>query len=93
MFDGSSKVIGHGIREVLTSPKNLHMPFPIKSYFDYTKNIYEYEACIMGIEAAIDIKIKIVEVYGDFALFIDQKQGVASQKRQPNKRSRARKND
>lgn len=30
----------------------------------------EYEACIMGIEVAIDLNIKILEVYRDFALVI-----------------------
>ncbi|XP_050890995.1 uncharacterized protein LOC127096473 [Lathyrus oleraceus] len=32
----------------------------------------EYEACILGIEAAIDLQIEILEVYGDSALVIYQ---------------------
>ncbi|XP_012487946.1 uncharacterized protein LOC105801159 [Gossypium raimondii] len=35
----------------------------------------EYEACIMGIRAAIERKIKVLEVYGDFALVIYQLKG------------------
>lgn len=35
----------------------------------------EYEVCIFGIEAAIGLKIKILEVYGDFALVISQVKG------------------
>lgn len=35
----------------------------------------EYEACIFGIEAMIDLRIKILEVYGDSALVISQVQG------------------
>ncbi|XP_052878884.1 uncharacterized protein LOC128285427 [Gossypium arboreum] len=35
----------------------------------------EYEACIMGIRAAIQRKIKVLEVYGDFALVIYQLKG------------------
>lgn len=32
----------------------------------------EYEACILGLEEAIDLRIKILEVYGDSALVIYQ---------------------
>ncbi|XP_050896341.1 uncharacterized protein LOC127103097 [Lathyrus oleraceus] len=32
----------------------------------------EYEACIFGIKVAIDLMIKILEVYGDSALVINQ---------------------
>lgn len=35
----------------------------------------EYEACILGIEAAIDLRIKILEVYGDSTLVIYQIKG------------------
>lgn len=35
----------------------------------------EYEACIFGIEATIDLRIKILEVYGDLTLVISQVRG------------------
>ncbi|XP_040945334.1 uncharacterized protein [Gossypium hirsutum] len=35
----------------------------------------EYEACIMGIRAAIERKIKVLEIYGDSALVIYQLKG------------------
>ncbi|XP_050914971.1 uncharacterized protein LOC127129909 [Lathyrus oleraceus] len=35
----------------------------------------EYEACIYSMEAAIDLKIKILEVYGDSTLVISQVKG------------------
>ncbi|XP_050918914.1 uncharacterized protein LOC127136399 [Lathyrus oleraceus] len=35
----------------------------------------EYEACILGIEAAIDLRVKILEVYEDSALVIYQIKG------------------
>ena len=35
----------------------------------------EYEACIMGIKAAIDLRIKFLSVYGDSALVISQVKG------------------
>ena len=35
----------------------------------------EYEACIMGLRAAIDIRIKFLSVHGDSALVISQVKG------------------
>lgn len=35
----------------------------------------EYEACTFGIEATIDLRIKILEVYGDSTLVISQVKG------------------
>ena len=44
-------------------------------YFDCTNNIAEYEACAMGIQAAIDLKVECLNVYGDSALVIHQIKG------------------
>jgi ribonuclease HI len=35
----------------------------------------EYEAFIMGLEEAIDLKIKYLDVYGDSALVVNQIKG------------------
>jgi len=35
----------------------------------------EYEACALGIQAAIDLKFKLLKVYGDSALVIHQLKG------------------
>jgi ribonuclease HI len=75
VFDGASNAMGHGIGAVLISPKNGYTPFTARLCFDCTNNMAEYEACIMGLEAAIDLKIKILEVYGDSALVIYQVKG------------------
>src|SRR3954470_15950016 len=74
-FDGASNAMGHGIGAVLTSPRQTHIPFTARICFDCTNNVAEYEACIMGLEAAIDMRIKILEVYGDSALVIHQVRG------------------
>ncbi|KAG8476462.1 hypothetical protein CXB51_033312 [Gossypium anomalum] len=70
-FDGASNAIGNGVGAVLISPNGDHYPFTCKLDFDCTNNMAEYEACIMGIRAAIDHEIKVLEVYGDSALFDD----------------------
>ncbi|KAG8493371.1 hypothetical protein CXB51_010931 [Gossypium anomalum] len=74
-FDGASNAVGNGIGAVLVSPDGDHYPFTSKLDFDCTNNMAEYEACIMGIRAAIERKIKTLEVYGDSALVIYQLKG------------------
>ncbi|KAG8475167.1 hypothetical protein CXB51_031741 [Gossypium anomalum] len=74
-FDGASNAVGNGIGAVLVSPNGDHYPFTSKLDFDCTNNMAEYEACVMGIRAAIERKIKVLEVYGDSALVIYQLRG------------------
>ncbi|GAU51921.1 hypothetical protein TSUD_417040, partial [Trifolium subterraneum] len=74
-FDAASNAMGHGIGAVLISPRNGYTPFTTRLCFDCTNNMAEYEACIMGLEAAINHRIKILEVYGDSALVIYQVKG------------------
>ncbi|KAA3486009.1 RNA-directed DNA polymerase (Reverse transcriptase), Ribonuclease H [Gossypium australe] len=74
-FDGASNAVGNEIGVVLVSPKRDDYPFTSKLDFDCTNNMAEYKACIMGIRAAIECKIKELEVYGDSALVIYQLKG------------------
>ncbi|PKI56400.1 hypothetical protein CRG98_023203 [Punica granatum] len=43
--------------------------------FPYTNNVAEYEACILGLQAAIDFKVKELKVFGDSMLIIFQTLG------------------
>ncbi|KAA3480059.1 RNA-directed DNA polymerase (Reverse transcriptase), Ribonuclease H-like protein [Gossypium australe] len=56
------------IGAILISPNGYHYPFTSKLDFDCTSNMAEYGACIVGIRAAIEHKIKALEVYGDSTL-------------------------
>ena len=67
--------MGHGIGAVLISPENQYIPVTARLCFGCTNNIAEYEACVMGIRAAIEYKVKILEVYGDSALVVHQIKG------------------
>ncbi|KAA3487233.1 RNA-directed DNA polymerase (Reverse transcriptase), Ribonuclease H [Gossypium australe] len=69
-FDRASNAMDNGIGAVLVSSDGDHYPLTIKLDFDCTNNMAEYEACIMGIRATIERKIKVLEVYGDSALVI-----------------------
>ncbi|XP_050877293.1 uncharacterized protein LOC127081046 [Lathyrus oleraceus] len=70
MFYGASNARGYGIGAVITSPTSFHLPFTARLCFSFTNNMAEYEACIYGLEAAIDLRIKILEVYDDSTLVI-----------------------
>ncbi|WRX22816.1 Integrase [Theobroma cacao] len=67
-FDGASNALGHGIGVVLVSLEGDHYPVIAKLNFYYTNNVAEYEACVMGLQAIIEGKIHILEVYEDSAL-------------------------
>jgi len=67
-FDRASNAINHGIGAVLTSPDGNHFPATARLDFRCTNNMAEYEACVLGIQMAIERKIENLKVYGDSAL-------------------------
>ena len=69
-FDGASNALGRGVGAVLISPERNQCSFTAKLSFDCTNNVAEYEACVLGLQAAIEKKIKSLKVYGDSALVI-----------------------
>ncbi|XP_027927761.1 uncharacterized protein LOC114184644 [Vigna unguiculata] len=75
LFDGASNALGHGIGAMLISPESQYIPMTARLCFNCTNNIAEYEACAMGIRAAIESKAKFLKVYGDSALVIHQLKG------------------
>ena len=75
VFDGASDTLGNGVGVVIVSPKGCHIPFTVRLCFDCTNNMAEYEVCIMGIKAIIDVRIKFLDVYGDSTLVISQVKG------------------
>ncbi|XP_028193280.1 uncharacterized protein LOC114378892 [Glycine soja] len=74
-FDGASNALGHGVGAALVSPDNQRIPFMARLSFDCTKNMVEYEACALEIQAAIDFNVKLLKVYRDSALVIHQLKG------------------
>ncbi|XP_050915390.1 uncharacterized protein LOC127130422 [Lathyrus oleraceus] len=75
VFDGASIARGHGIGVVITSPTGFHLSFTARLCFGCTNDMAEYEACIYGLEATIDLRINILEVFNDSALVISQVKG------------------
>ncbi|PKI65913.1 hypothetical protein CRG98_013684, partial [Punica granatum] len=74
-FDGALNSTGSGIGTVLISPDGHYYPVAAKIDFPCTNNVAEYEACILGLQAAIDFKVKELEVFGDSMLTIFQTLG------------------
>ena len=75
VFDGASNALGNKFGVLIIFPQGFHTPFISILCFDCTNNMAEYEACIMGIKVAIDMRIKFLRVYGDSALVISQVKG------------------
>ena len=74
-FDGASNALGRGVGAVLISPEGNHCPFTTKLSFECTNNMVKYEACVLGLQAVTEKKIKRLNVYGDSALVIYQLNG------------------
>ncbi|XP_027188628.1 uncharacterized protein [Cicer arietinum] len=72
LFDGASNIMGHWIEVVLIFPEKQFIPITMSLCFDCTNNMAEYETCAMGILTALESKAKVLEVYGDSALVINQ---------------------
>ena len=60
VFDGASNALDNRIGDVIISPEGCHTPFTSRLCFDCTNNMVEYEACILGLKAAIDVRIKFL---------------------------------
>ena len=64
--------MGCGVGVVLISPEGNHCPFTVKLSFDCTNNVAEYEACVLGLQATIEKKIKSLTMSGNSTLVICQ---------------------
>ncbi|PKI61749.1 hypothetical protein CRG98_017861 [Punica granatum] len=74
-FDGAVNSAGSRVGATLISPDKHQYPIAAKVDFSCTNNVAKYEACIIGLQAAIDFKVKELEVFGDSMLTIFQTLG------------------
>ena len=78
-FDGAANHSGCGIGVLLISPHSDHIPRSVRlasmDRYPATNNIVEYEACILGLETALELEIRRMEIFGDSNLVIRQIQG------------------
>nr|XP_016504854.1 PREDICTED: uncharacterized protein LOC107822809 [Nicotiana tabacum] len=73
-FDGAINAKGVGIGAILISPTGQHYPATSQLRFFCTNNTSEYEACIMGMNMAIDMDVEELLIMGDSDLIIQQAQ-------------------
>ena len=73
-FDGAANQSGFCIGILLISPQGDHIPRSVQlAFFDHhrlTNNIVEYEACITGLEVALNLGFRQLEIHGDSNLVI-----------------------
>ena len=78
-FDGATNHSGYGIGVLLISPHGNHILRSVRlSYLDHylsMNKFVEYEACILRIETALQLRIRRMEIFGDSNLVIRQIQG------------------
>ena len=73
-FDEAVNQYGNGIGVLLITPKGSHIPLVVKLNFEATNNVAEYEACIVGMEAFQELRVKEAKVFGNSTLVIAQAQ-------------------
>ncbi|XP_070045751.1 uncharacterized protein [Nicotiana tomentosiformis] len=71
-FDGAINAKGVGIGAILISRTCQNYPATARLWFFYTNNTAEYEACIMGMNMAVDLDVEELFIMGDSDLIIRQ---------------------
>jgi ribonuclease HI len=71
-FDGASSKESVGAGVVFISPTQETISLSYKLEFETTNNVAEYEALVLGLRAAKDMKIEELAVFGDVELIVHQ---------------------
>ena len=73
-FDSATNQLGYGIGAMLVSPRDDNISRSVcltfSDRYPITNNIVEYEACILGLETALELSIRQIEVFGDSNLVL-----------------------
>jgi ribonuclease HI len=70
-FDGSLNIDGIGAGMLFISPNKDKLCYVLRLYFPSSNNTAEYEACLHGIQIAVELGVKRLYVYGDLTLVIN----------------------
>ncbi|GKV20210.1 hypothetical protein SLEP1_g30368 [Rubroshorea leprosula] len=70
--DGSSNNKGSGAGAVLTGPDGFRSEHALKFNFQATNNVAEYEALLLGLRLAAELKVKRLQIYSDSQLVVNQ---------------------
>ncbi|XP_074297564.1 uncharacterized protein LOC141628303 [Silene latifolia] len=69
--DGASNMRGIGVGLVLCSPQREQIIQAVRCEFKATNNEAEYEALILGLQLALDLRVSQIEVYNDSQLIVN----------------------
>ncbi|GKV48883.1 hypothetical protein SLEP1_g55671 [Rubroshorea leprosula] len=70
--DGASSSKGSGASALLIGPDGYRSEHALKFNFDATNNMAEYEALLLGLQLALELKISAIQVYNDSQLVVNQ---------------------
>ncbi|KAH9304237.1 hypothetical protein KI387_008641, partial [Taxus chinensis] len=67
---------GGGVGIVLIPLDAEPMPLSFRLDFPYTNNIAEYEALVLGLQVALHLGVKSINIFGDSQLVVNQVMGI-----------------
>ncbi|GKV28094.1 hypothetical protein SLEP1_g37185 [Rubroshorea leprosula] len=70
--DGASSSKGSGAGALLIGPGGYRSEHALKFNFDATNNMAEYEALLLGLQLALELKISAIQIYSDSQLVVNQ---------------------
>ncbi|GKU99640.1 hypothetical protein SLEP1_g12455 [Rubroshorea leprosula] len=70
--DGASSSKGSGAGALLLGPDGYRSEHALKFNFDATNNMVEYEALLLDLQLALELKISAIQVYSDSQLVVNQ---------------------
>src|SRR6516162_2070901 len=82
VYDGAARHDGAGAGVVFVTPQRQVLPYAFILGELCSNNVAEYQALIIGLQMAIDLKIPTLEVYGDSQLIINQLSGIYDVKKE-----------
>ena len=71
-FDGSLMKTEAGAGLLFISPLGVHVRYIIRLHFATSNNVAEYEALVNGLQIAIELGVRRLDVRGDSQLVIDK---------------------
>ena len=71
-FDGATRKDGAGAGVILVTPEEEVLPYAFTFTENCSNNVAEYQALMMGLEMAIELKITRLKMFGDSKLIIKQ---------------------
>jgi ribonuclease HI len=71
-FDGSLNIDSVGVGVYLMSPSGNRLSYVLRIHFKASNNAAKYEAALHGLRISMELGIKRLMVFSDFALVINQ---------------------